>query len=820
MRNFNWDTIPRQSVLGKRNIWTVQKTKEEFELDTKRMEELFSQGGPGQGQKQAPARRSVRGLPQSVQGGEVVSILNAKKNMNIGIFLKQFRRPMRDMVEDIHQGNGAPFGTGKLKELCKLLPEDGEVKQLLAFSGDLSLLSEADLFMVLLVRVPSYEERLKSLVLKEEFFPFMDEMKCSIATMTTAARELLDCDDLHSIIRLVLKTGNYMNAGGYAGSAIGFRMASLLKLVDTKANKPGMNLMHYVVMQAQKIDSALLEFPDQLQHIGAAARIHKQEVETEFQKEKRKVEEAKADASKQQDLEAQMEAFLKEAESQLAEVEISFGNLNSVSRSVAEYFCEDPNLFKLDECCSIFHSFCEKFMRAIQENRDREMAEVKRRQRERLHNATKRRSTATCSVRDKEMEGVALESFLQKFLTKRNSRRRTGTPSPTNCSLTEITIREHPPVVEQQHGNASQDMQKYQHNSAKEQTGSCQQEDILPPEKEEREEGETIVDSMTQGVEPQVVNKLETPQSPKQSIQEQLPRKNGSVSSYTERHKSVKSEGEEEEAEGQNEEEAQKLREVSRKVLLYQNSRSSVSSGEHLMGDLPRSPGSTIASPHRRDFPSESTGDGLAPPRTILSPRLSPLLTPNSLNRRHTLSVPPSAIAKADSDEDDLWMLPKAPTLAHTPQPRLGVLGKMKSVDVCPLSPRIEEAQSQSQNGNTSPLPSDGPRQRGLSVRPSHLNNHSGPTPCSGTQDENSLKRRASGKAKVESERQGGGPLEPPLSFRWGSIFQRRYNSQLTKAEEKPRAEKQETSAFISFFRRLSEKNRPNKDGDSRVTDL
>lgn len=36
--------------------------------------------------------------------------------------------------------------------------------------------------------------------------------------------------------------------GGYAGSAIGFRMSSLLKLADTKANKPGMNLMHYVVM--------------------------------------------------------------------------------------------------------------------------------------------------------------------------------------------------------------------------------------------------------------------------------------------------------------------------------------------------------------------------------------------------------------------------------------------------------------------------------------------------------------------------------------------------------------------------------------------
>lgn len=43
-------------------------------------------------------------------------------------------------------------------------------------------------------------------------------------------------------------THSICSQGGYAGSAIGFRMASLLKLADTKANKPGMNLMHYVVM--------------------------------------------------------------------------------------------------------------------------------------------------------------------------------------------------------------------------------------------------------------------------------------------------------------------------------------------------------------------------------------------------------------------------------------------------------------------------------------------------------------------------------------------------------------------------------------------
>lgn len=85
------------------------------------------------------------------------------------------------------------------------------------------------------------------MVLKEEFFPLMEEVKNSVSLMSKGANgnafftknipkvpkslvlifvrifwavglfssfpsELLDCDDLHSVIRLVLKAGNYMNA--------------------------------------------------------------------------------------------------------------------------------------------------------------------------------------------------------------------------------------------------------------------------------------------------------------------------------------------------------------------------------------------------------------------------------------------------------------------------------------------------------------------------------------------------------------------------------------------------------------------------------
>ncbi|XP_038829574.1 inverted formin-2-like [Salvelinus namaycush] len=697
MRNFNWDAIPKHVVVGKHNIWTEEKTLGEYELDTQRIEELFSHSQQqGQGQK-ALNRQSIRGKPTNSQGTEVVSILNSKRSMNVGIFLKQFKRPVGDMIKDISSGNGLKFGTGKLKELCKLLPEKEEVKQLVGFKGDQSALPEADLFMMLLIKVPSYEERLNSLVLKEEFFPLMDEMKQSIATMITAGKELLESDDLHSVIRLVLKTGNYMNAGGYAGSAIGFRMASLLKLVDTRANKPGMNLMHYVVMQAQKVDVALLKFPDKLTHIADAARIHKEDIESEFQREVKKVKEAKEEAQKQEELRAQMEDFLEEAECRLAETELSLQSLGSVSDSVAEYFCEDPSKFRLDECCSIFNSFCEKFLRAIQENRDREVAEVKRRTRDRLlsdANAAKRRSTATCSIRDKDMEGVALESVLRK-------RKGSGMPSPTISRLSEVPIQANLPSAER--GNrscvkATEVCKENEWNSARDLAGTSQS-DQKDQSHSKRNRRENVV--------PHPEETQQNPKKPDGSTQPTRRTGSSSSSSCTSTGRPIsvtmKDKEEKEEEEG-NEEEAQKLREVSRKVLRYQSSRGSLSSGEYGLeqqkspnatnntNTSTRSPNATTTnatsstistitstSPHQRTFQEDRQrllGDACRGSESLARYLLNPHLSPKEiLTRRHTFTLPPKAPPTEEEEEDDLFTFPT------TPSPILGVIGGMKSVD-------------------------------------------------------------------------------------------------------------------------------------------
>ncbi len=71
MRNFNWETLPKHSVVGKHNIWTTDKTDGEYELDTDHMEELFSHKQSQQKVK-ALNRQSLRGLPSAASGGEMV----------------------------------------------------------------------------------------------------------------------------------------------------------------------------------------------------------------------------------------------------------------------------------------------------------------------------------------------------------------------------------------------------------------------------------------------------------------------------------------------------------------------------------------------------------------------------------------------------------------------------------------------------------------------------------------------------------------------------------------------------------------------------
>ncbi|XP_041076947.1 FH2 domain-containing protein 1-like [Polyodon spathula] len=435
LRNFNWDAIPKDRILGKNSVWSDAQS-DDFQIDTTSMEELF-----GRKESVSPAgtnvgRWSWRCSSPMDTNSEKVSLLDAKRSMNVGIFLRQFKRAVTDIIEDIRQGVGQSYGSEKMTELCKLLPENEEVERLKSFQGDRSKLGEADLFMVLIVEVPSFQLRLEAMVLKEEFEPHVTSLCSAARTLKQAAQELLNCQELHTILRLVLKAGNYMNAGGYAGNAAGFRIASLLKLADTKANKPGMNLLHFVAMEAQKKDKLLLSFPDKLRHVGPANRLSEDSVVEELCRLQRRVDGLQNNLQGEAELRAQTQPFLQAAESRLLQAQGEVEDMRLASQCLVEFFCEDGDTFKLEEACKVFQSFCDKFIKAIQENQERELQELRRVQRQEREEEglEKQCSVATCSVwglgqnaLDDDLE-LTLERNLRNSWNRRSFRPREPRP--------------------------------------------------------------------------------------------------------------------------------------------------------------------------------------------------------------------------------------------------------------------------------------------------------------------------------------------------------------------------------------------------------
>ncbi|KAK7878156.1 hypothetical protein WMY93_031202 [Mugilogobius chulae] len=374
VRSFFWKPIPEEKVRGKPNIWTMAVQQQQFQIDVRSVEELFGQqeegGGKGLTTSTAGASTQVsrtRSFKESTK--EEISILDSKRGMNVGIFLKQFKKSNRTIVEDIRRGR---------------------VKKLQAFKGDPDKLALVDSFMYLLIQVPRFELRIEAMVLREEFFPSCAVMSNEINVIRVATKELMGCEELHAILHLVLQAGNIMNAGGYAGNAVGFKLSSLLSLADTKANKPGMNLLHFVAMEAKKKDEKLLKFPEKLHDVQSAARISVENIETEFSSLYVRIRTLEEKVQGDPELTLQLEPFLQSAAQTLQDLKRRRLDLRKEGNSLIDFFCEDKDTFKLDECFRIFQDFCHKFKKAVKDNSDRELKEAARQRR--LRELEERRS--------------------------------------------------------------------------------------------------------------------------------------------------------------------------------------------------------------------------------------------------------------------------------------------------------------------------------------------------------------------------------------------------------------------------------------------
>ncbi|XP_017782508.1 PREDICTED: inverted formin-2 [Nicrophorus vespilloides] len=408
MKTINWNKIPNNKVVGKNNIWTQvahnHQNSPMADMDWSEMEGLFcqqlSQSSPKMGSRDAAPtttttnetieRRTRKDNPE-------ITLLDGKRSLNVNIFLKQFRSSNEDIIQLIKDGLHDEIGSEKLKGLLKILPEIDELDMLKSFNGDFEKLGNAEKFLIQLTGLSNYKLRIESMLLKEEFASNMGYLEPSINSMIAAAEDLMTNKPLQEVLYMVLVAGNFLNSGGYAGNAAGVKLSSLQKITDIRANKPNMNLIHFVALQAEKRNKSLLSFTTNINVLEDAAKNTVEQLHNEINAlyvRIKKIQKQIDAPTIEMDIRQQMSEFLQMAEHEVTGLLKVMGELETVRTRLADFFCDDPSCFKLEECFRVFHSFYCKFRQAVTENERRraqeEQANARRRQREELL-ATKRR---------------------------------------------------------------------------------------------------------------------------------------------------------------------------------------------------------------------------------------------------------------------------------------------------------------------------------------------------------------------------------------------------------------------------------------------
>ncbi|XP_068959926.1 inverted formin-2 isoform X2 [Petaurus breviceps papuanus] len=364
MKKLNWQKLPSNVVRDSHSMWASvsSMSSEEMEPDYTSIEQLFCFPTTKPKEKEAAP---VKKEPKEI------TFLDAKKSLNLNIFLKQFKCSNEEITDMIRRGDRTRFDVEVLKQLLKLLPEKHEIENLKSFQEEKAKLASADQFYLLLLNVPSYQLRIECMLLYEETVIMLDMIRPKAEVIRRACESLLTSQRLPVFCQMILKIGNFLNYGSHTGDADGFKISTLLKLTETKANQSRVTLLHHILEEVEKNYPDLLQLPSDLEPISRAAGINIDIIHSEASTNlKQLLEMEKKVSSGIPEVQEQYAKPLQDSISASKELEEEFKVIERKKVELADYLCEDAHKLSLEDTFSTMKTFRELFIRALKENKD------------------------------------------------------------------------------------------------------------------------------------------------------------------------------------------------------------------------------------------------------------------------------------------------------------------------------------------------------------------------------------------------------------------------------------------------------------------
>ncbi|CAG7897520.1 unnamed protein product [Brassica rapa] len=182
--------------------------------------------------------------------------------------LTKIKIPLPDMLSAVLALDSSVLDIDQVENLIKFCPTKEEMELLRQARSELyqrkiliilvtkkCLESVNRFFFLELMKVPRIEAKLRVFGFKITFASQAEDLKSCLTTINAATKEVYmiiimlqvkESAKLRQIMQTILTLGNALNQGTARGSAVRFKLDSLLKLSDTRARNNKMTLMHYL----------------------------------------------------------------------------------------------------------------------------------------------------------------------------------------------------------------------------------------------------------------------------------------------------------------------------------------------------------------------------------------------------------------------------------------------------------------------------------------------------------------------------------------------------------------------------------------------
>ncbi|XP_050217094.1 formin-like protein 18 isoform X2 [Mercurialis annua] len=373
LKPYHWLKLTR-AMQG--SLWAETQKSDEAskapEFDLSELESLFSAAAPSTGPGSNGEKSSRRLLgPKS----DRVHLIELRRAYNCEIMLSKVKIPLSDLMGAILAMDDSVLDVDQVDNLIKFCPTKEEMELLKGYSGDKENLGKCEQFFLELMKVPRVESKLRVFSFKLQFHHQVSDLRKNLHIVNSAAEEVRSSLKLKRVMQAILSLGNALNHGTARGSAVGFRLDSLLKLTDTRAINNKMTLMHYLCkVLAEKLPE-LLDFKKDLQSLEAATKIQLKYLAEEMQAISKGLEKVLQElAATENDGPVSeyfckiLKAFLSSAESEVRCLASLYSTVGRNADALALYFGEDPARCPFEQVVSTLLNFVKMLIRAHDEN--------------------------------------------------------------------------------------------------------------------------------------------------------------------------------------------------------------------------------------------------------------------------------------------------------------------------------------------------------------------------------------------------------------------------------------------------------------------